>query len=102
MGRLIDADSLKDRVLEDDAYYSDEVINHFIDVIDAEPVAWIPVSERLPVPYVDVLISDENGDIKFCYLSEDKKRWCLPKHWGGRHSYKGKSSESLDAITRTL
>lgn len=57
MSRIIDADSLKDRVLED-ACYSDETINHFLSVIDAEPAAWISVQESLPEHYKKVVVTD--------------------------------------------
>ncbi len=39
--------------------------------IDAVPVRWIPVTEEMPPPYVDVLVFGEYNRIAICYWCED-------------------------------
>lgn len=46
----------------------------------ADAMKWIPCSERLPEPYVKVLVSDVDGDVEIGWFEEHFNEW-----WSGRY-----------------
>ena len=84
----IKAINLRMRIPHDvvSAQYASMAINAICSVPSADrPQEWIPCSERVPKPYVEVLVCDDYGWINLgayrpCDISEDCSGWSIHAH----------------------